>query len=152
MLTAHSLARRLRAPLRLSVDPSYRAALFVANDHKLIDPRGVRSSYHLDATATAETILCACAAGSGLTKAFGGFLATVRGSGLVARLAELLSSPEAIALSDIVFDADGRAIRVHREAEDLVSVSVAVEHFVGGTPFGRTFTLSGVALAEALKE
>lgn len=152
MQNAHSLARRLRAPLGLSVDRTYRAALFVANDHRLIDPRGVRSNYSLDATATAETILCACAAGSGLTKALGTFLAAVRASGLAARFTELLATRDALAVSIFIFDADGRAIRVYRDAEDSVSVSLAVEHFCGGSPVGRTFTLSGVELAEALKE
>lgn len=68
----------------------------------------------------------------------------------MARLAGLLDHPAALADSEITFDDTGRGIRVHRVAEDGESVSLAVEQFVGGKPSGRTFTVDGARLADAL--
>lgn len=59
MLTAHSLARRFRGPLGLAADLADRAALHVANAHDLIDPRGLRTAYTMNAAQMAEVILCA---------------------------------------------------------------------------------------------
>lgn len=146
-MTAHATARKIREPLGLAVDATYRAALFVAHEHGLIDPFGRRTVYDLSAIAKAETVLCACCAGGGLTKALDGFLAGARASGLADRLAGLLQAPEALAKSDLIFDADGRAVRVHFGAD---GASLVVAPFAGGSPVGRTFALSGAVLAEVL--
>lgn len=146
-MTAHATARKIREPLGLAVDATYRAALFVAHEHGLIDPFGRRTVYDLSPIAKAETVLCACAAGGGLTKALDGFLAGARANGLPARLAGLLQAPADLADSDLIFDAEGRAVRVH-PGEDRASL--VVEPFAGGSPIGRTFTLRGAVLAEVL--
>lgn len=149
-MTAHATARKIRAPLGLAVDATYRAALFVAHENNLIDPRGVRTVYDLSPIEKAETILAACAAGGGLTKALDGFLARARATGLVARLAELLADRERLADSEFVFDAEGRARRIFVLDRALSEACLEVELFPGGSPTGRTFMLSGVVLAEAL--
>lgn len=146
-MTAHATARKIREPLGLAVDATYRAALFVAHEHGLIDPFGRRSVYDLSPIAKAETVLCACAAGGGLTKALDDFLSGARASGLADRLAGLFEVPEALADSDLIFDADGRAVRVHPGSD---GASLVVEPLAGGSPIGRTFTLSGAVLAGVL--
>ena len=139
-MTAHYIARRIRKPLGLAVDATYRAALFVAHEHDLIDPRGIRTTYELGPIAKAETVLCACAAGGGLTKMLDAFLAGARENGLARRLAALLDEPANLAEFTITFDATGRAIWLRG----------GVEVFASEPPVGRTFTISGSALAEAL--
>lgn len=148
MATAHSLALRIRRPFGLTIDASYRAALFVANERGLITGRS-RTAYDLDTLAKAETILCACSAGGGLTKDLEAFLAGARASGVVARLAELLEMPERLAASQFHFDARGRAMRIFA---DFDKASLDLEVFEGGHPDGGARILDGAKLVEALAE
>ncbi|UOA32558.1 hypothetical protein DSM110093_02358 [Sulfitobacter sp. DSM 110093] len=148
-MTAHALAKRLRINFGLGINASYRAALVVAHDHGLIDSSGRRSSYELNVIAKAETILCACVAGGGLTKDLNTFLAGARASGVAARLGELLDKPERLAASQFHFDAQGRAIRIFADFEKAV---LALEVFAGGPPDGGARILNGAKLVEVLAE
>ena len=150
MATALAVAKTLKAHLGLPMQAGYSSTRFVANEHGLIDPRGVRTKYDLDAMQTAEVVLCCCA--SSLSHDLGALLATVRETGVAECLASFLDHPRALADSAFVIDGRGRAIRVHRADEDASGVVLEVEQFTGGSPKGPTFTIDGYALAAALSE
>ena len=138
--TAHSLARRLRLALGLTVDPTYRAALVVANDHGLITGRS-RTRYDLPVMAAAETILCSSLAGSGLSRDPRAVLDGVRATGLARYLAALFLDRSALTKAELHVDGTGAA---------TVRVGGKVHEFGGPLPDGRVLRLTGALLAEVV--
>jgi hypothetical protein len=81
-------------------------------------------------------------------------LAALRASGLAACLTNLIElaeagEPDHLAESVFTIDAEGRALWCFVARRDRREVEIDAVTF-GGSPIGRTFTISGAALAEVL--
>lgn len=152
-MTALNFKRRVAAALGLPEEPFYRCALATAHAHNLVDPNGVRSVYHFDATAKAETVLLAATRAAGSKAEPADMLATLRDAGIADCLANLIElaeagEPDHLAESSFTIDAEGAVLWAFVSRSDRAEIEVdGVEY---GTPSGRTFTVSGAALAEAL--
>lgn len=152
-MTALNFKRLAASKLGLPEEPFYRCALAVGHAHGVVEP-GLRSVYRFDAAAKAETVLLASTRAAGAKAEPTDMLATLRESGIVACLANLIELAEAgesshLAESGFTIDADGRVRWAYAARFERMEIEIVAQDF-GGAPIGRTFTVSGSALAEAL--
>lgn len=152
-MTALNFKRLAASKLELPEEPFYRSALAVGHARGVVEP-GLRSVYRFDAAAKAETVLLAATRAAGSKVEPADMFATLRASGIVACLVNLIElaevgEPSHLAESAFTIDSCGRVRWAYAVRIAGMDIEIAAQDF-GGAPAGRTFTISGFALAEAL--
>lgn len=154
MLTIRKLKDLIAEPFGLSADPAYRAGLDIGLDTGVLDGSGKRQRYNLSGRVLAEHVLVMTGVGAGIATDAVSFLISLRASGVVPMLANLIELAEAgdrSHLDEALFtiDGEGRALVAFVARADRSSVEIESKTF-GGDPRGRAFVLDGFTLAEAL--